>query len=152
VTAASAFPEARQIVDSAVPEGRWVTPDNLEPLRGVRGSYVLLVQLEQALNIGAGRQKTGHLPSGTFLYAGSAHGSGGLGARLGRHFRAGKKVHWHIDRLTVEASGLAAVAVENGNECQLVQALMLSDRVRVALDGFGSTDCRTCRSHLLMVR
>lgn len=132
-------------------EGQWISPDDLDGLEGKKGAYILLVTLEKALPVGAGRQKAGHLSPGTYAYAGSAYGPGGLAARLRRHFRADKKVHWHIDRLTLEASRLAAFIVENGDECQLVQALLATDGVEVAQEGFGSTDCLTCSSHLLAI-
>ena len=146
----AAFQAARDMVDDILPKGRWVAVDELDDLAGMKGAYILLIRLDESLPIGAGRRKTGHLASGVYLYSGSANGAGGLSARLRRHFRKEKKVHWHIDRLTLEAGDLAAFIVEHGNECQLVQALMQADGIKAALDGFGSTDCRSCRSHLLM--
>jgi Uri superfamily endonuclease len=41
--------------------------------------------------------------------------------------------------------------VENGNECALAEALLQSNSVAIALEGFGSTDCSSCRSHLLAI-
>nr|WP_321359115.1 GIY-YIG nuclease family protein [uncultured Hyphomonas sp.] len=146
-----AFESARVMLDAAAHEGEWVTPGTLERLKGRKGAYILLVLLDKALPVGAGRQKAGHLSPGMYAYAGSAYGPGGLGARIRRHFRHDKKVHWHIDRLTLEASGLAAVIVENGDECQLVQALLETGGAEVALKGFGSTDCLICSSHLMRI-
>lgn len=108
-----------------------------------------MIRLDKALPVGAGRTKTGNLPAGTYVYAGSAYGAGGLAARLRRHFRKDKKIHWHIDRLTVPASDLAAFVVEGGNECRLAELLLKTGDFEIALEGFGSTDCQTCRSHLL---
>lgn len=142
---------AQAVVAAARLVGRWITPANLDSLASRKGAYVLLVGLDRALLAGAGRCRSGHLPTGTYLYAGSAYGAGGIAARIGRHFKRDKKVHWHVDRLTLEASCLAAFIVENGNECELVEALLESNRVTIALEGFGSTNCSTCRSHLLAV-
>jgi Uri superfamily endonuclease len=140
---------AQAIVAAARLEGQWISPDHLSTQASLKGAYVLLIGLDRALPVGAGRHKSGQLPAGTYFYAGSAYGAGGLAARIGRHFRKDKKVHWHVDRLTLEASRLAAFIVENGNECALAEALLQSNSVAIALEGFGSTDCSSCRSHLL---
>jgi Uri superfamily endonuclease len=142
---------AQAIVAAARLEGQWISPDHLKTQASQKGAYVLLIGLDRALPVGAGRHKSGQLPAGTYFYAGSAYGAGGLAARIGRHFRKDKKVHWHVDRLTLEASRLAAFIVENGNECALAEALLQSNSVAIALEGFGSTDCSSCRSHLLAI-
>ena len=147
--APAALPRIRDRVHAAGLKGSWITSDKGEIPRGVKGAYLLLVGLEKALSVGAGRHRTGYLPAGTYLYAGSAYGAGGLSARIGRHFRKDKKVHWHIDRLTLEAGTLAAFSVEGGDECRLVRTLIEAGGMRPAMAGFGSTDCRTCLSHLL---
>ena len=149
MTGAPAFDRVRTRLAAAGLDGHWIVPGETDGLRGLKGAYVLTIQLDRALPVGAGRESAGHLPPGTYLYAGSAHGAGGLAARLRRHFRTDKKIHWHIDRLTLQAGGLAALAVVDGNECRLVAQLLSAGGFRIALDGFGSTDCRTCRSHLL---
>ena len=59
-------------------------------------------------------------------------------------------MHWHIDRLTVDAVETAVLAVMDGNECQLVSQLIDSEGFTVAVLGFGCTDCRSCESHLLV--
>lgn len=142
---------AQTIVAAAWLEGQWISPDHLNTQASLKGAYVLLIGLDRALPVGAGRHKSGQLPAGTYFYAGSAYGAGGIAARIGRHFRKDKKVHWHVDRLTLEASRLAAFIVENGNECALAEALLQSNSVAIALKGFGSTDCSSCRSHLLAI-
>jgi Uri superfamily endonuclease len=70
-------------------------------------------------------------------------------SRVRRHFRPSKKAHWHIDRLTVKAVEMAALAVPGGHECELVRRLLRPRLFEVAIPGFGSTDCRYCESHLL---
>jgi Uri superfamily endonuclease len=142
---------AQAIVAAARLEGQWISPDHLNTKASQKGAYVLLIGLDRALPVGAGRHKSGQLPAGTYFYAGSAYGAGDIAARIGRHFRKDKKVHWHVDRLTLEASRLAAFIVENGNECALAEALLQSNSVAIALEGFGSTDCSSCRSHLLAI-
>jgi len=89
------------------------------------------------------------LPGGCYVYAGSARGPGGIRARAGRHLRRGKRLRWHIDRLTETTAARWALAVPGGRECDLVQALLARPAYEVALAGFGSSDCRRCPTHLL---
>ena len=89
------------------------------------------------------------LNAGWYVYAGSAYGPGGIRARLGRHLKKNKKLHWHVDQLTSVANGMRAIAVPNGSECEIVARLARSRAFRLVADGFGSSDCRTCQSHLL---
>ncbi len=86
---------------------------------------------------------------GWYFYVGSARGSGGIRARVRRHFRHKKTAHWHIDRLTKEAVEMVALAVADGHECELSGKLLKSRRFKVAAADFGSTDGRICESHLL---
>ena len=89
--------------------------------------------------------------SGTYAYCGSAKGPGGLRARLARHCRSGKRLHWHIDHLGAAADLWGIVAMEDGNECHLRAALEAIPGASVPVPGFGSSDCQTCLSHLVML-
>jgi Uri superfamily endonuclease len=60
--------------------------------------------------------------------------------------RKGKLVHWHIDQLTERGAVTGAWIVPKGRECDLVTMLA---RLPMPIPGFGSSDCRRCRSHLL---
>lgn len=71
---------------------------------------------------------------------------------MGRHFRESKAIRWHIDHLTHRARTLQAVLIEGGTECDIVTALVTTGEFHIPLKGFGSTDCRRCRSHLLQLR
>ncbi len=110
------------------------TLDTIPPLPG---AYVLVIRLDTPLP---------PLAPGRYLYCGSAKGPGGLRARLGRHMRKGKKIRWHVDRLTEAGHVEGAYVFEDGNECDLVARL--SD-LPIPWPGFGSSDCRRCQSHLL---
>jgi Uri superfamily endonuclease len=109
------------------------------------GAYALLVALDAALLVHAGR-RSAVLERGRYLYCGSAKGPGGLRARLGRHFCRGKAQRWHIDQLTEAGRVLGAFVAPGGDECALVAA---HAHLPVPLEGFGSSDCPRCRSHLL---
>ena len=93
---------------------------------------------------------TVHLPAGTYLYAGSAMGPGGLAARLARHCRDQKKRHWHIDYL-LESATVEAIwwqVTNERNECRWAAAALVLPGASVPVARFGASDCR-CRSHLV---
>lgn len=91
------------------------------------------------------------LRPGAYVYCGSANGPGGLRARLARHLRADKRRHWHIDHLLAAARVDDLVALPGGNECDLVARFAAVVGNNFPVPGFGSSDCRRCRAHLLAV-
>ena len=127
-------------------------PEEADAISDAKGAYALLLRLDAPVEIRLRMAEPVSLSPGWFVYCGSAKGSGGLRARLRRHFRQDKALHWHIDRLTGVAARTAAVLVRDGNECALVAALLKGRRFDVAIPGFGSSDCRQCESHLLRFR
>ncbi|MEL1249506.1 GIY-YIG nuclease family protein [Aurantiacibacter gilvus] len=114
------------------------------------GAYLLTISLGEKF-AGSLRGKPYELPAGTYVYAGSANGPGGVAARVARHMRKDKKLHWHVDALTVAASEITAFAFPGGNECALVERL-LGEGYEAPLPGFGSSDCRSCPAHLLRLQ
>jgi len=112
-------------------------------------AYVLLVGLAGSRRVALGDRRDLELEAGWYAYGGSAKGPGGLKARVARHFQRGKPRHWHIDQLTDEADAIAALAVAGGGECALLRRLAASGAFTPAIRGFGSSDCRSCESHLL---
>jgi len=115
-----------------------------EDIPVVPGAYVLCLVVTSPLTITIGGA-THRLSAGRYLYCGSAYGPGGLRARIARHFRRKKPVRWHIDRLTTSARVRGAFVFPGGEECTL--AALLS-HLPMPIAGFGSSDCRHCRSHL----
>jgi len=123
-------------------------PKLLLAIPNEKGAYVLVIVLDRQLTVEAGG-RTGELRTGYYAYAGSAHGPGGLRARVARHLRRNKRLHWHVDQLT-EAGRIEGIAfARRASECDL--ATRLADTVgnTVPLPGFGSSDCRDCQSHLI---
>ncbi len=121
-------------------------PEN-EALDARKGAYLLLIELAEPLGF-ALRGKPVALDAGTYAYAGSAKGPGGIAARVARHKRKEKKAHWHIDALTLAAREITALAFPGGTECALMDRLLDSGLAQVPLAGFGSSDCRHCAAHL----
>jgi Uri superfamily endonuclease len=86
------------------------------------------------------------LPAGRYLYCGSAKGPGGLKTQLSHHMRRCKPVRRHVDRLTEQGLVIGSWIFPGGDECRLVQ---MCSYLLMPIAGFGSSDCATCRSHLL---
>lgn len=121
-----------------------------EAIPEAKGAYALAMRLDRPVPVLL-RGATAGLGPGWFVYAGSARGPGGLRGRLMRHFRRDKALHWHVDRLTSSAAEIGAVAFTDATECGIVARLGRSGAFDIPLEGFGSSDCRTCRAHLLRV-
>ena len=124
----------------------------LPDLPATPGTYVLLLKANAPIVLDMPRFGQVALPASQYAYVGSAHGPGGLRARVGRHLRAEKPLHWHIDYLTaalpivdvVAAAGIARL------ECIWVKRLIALDGTSVPVPGFGSSDCRNgCPAHLV---
>ncbi len=119
------------------------------------GTYVLALRLDEAQTLTVGRLGAVAFPAGSYLYAGSAHGPGGLRARLARHRRRlgeGKRTHWHVDILREHAVWGGAWGIASGQrlECDWTAALRALPGARVVVPGFGASDCR-CPAHLVHV-
>lgn len=116
------------------------------------GTYVLFLRLDAplALHIGALGMLT--LAPGWVAYVGSAHGSGGLHARVNRHLRADKPRHWHVDALTsaVPIRALWWTAAPARLECTWAEAIRTFSGCAVPVPRFGASDCK-CPAHLLAV-
>ena len=110
------------------------------------GAYILQIDLAEPVLVRLAGKPPTQLSAGRYYYCGSAYGPGGLRARLVRHMRHGKSVHWHIDQLTERGAVTGAWIVRKGRECDLVAMLA---PLPMPVPGFGNSDCACCRSHLL---
>ena len=119
-------------------------------LPAVGGAYLLIFGLEASAPLPK-RFEGLHLPAGRYVYAGSAYGPGGIRARCRRHLRRDKPRRWHVDWLTQAASEILIHAFREGDECALIRRLSKLAGIRFPVPGFGSSDCHTCRSHLLQL-
>ena len=91
------------------------------------------------------------LKPGRYAYCGSANGPGGIAARVRRHARPTKAAHWHVDHLTGAGRIIEAAACAGGSECDLLRRLLALPGAAIPVPGFGSSDCRTCPSHLVLL-
>lgn len=114
------------------------------------GVYQLLLHLPRAAQLKVGRLGTFLFPAGLYIYTGSA--LNGVEARLARHRRRRKKLHWHIDYF-LQHAGLRSVGVLRTSrkvECTLNREVLQQPGAQVIAKGFGSSDCR-CPAHLVFL-
>jgi Uri superfamily endonuclease len=113
---------------------------------------LLLLSLAQPARISVGRLGTFRFPAGHYTYAGSALGPGGLSARLGRHARVEKRLHWHVDYLIQHAVLECAwqIAHPERLECAWASAMRGLPGAQMPVPGFGASDCH-CPAHLVLL-
>lgn len=124
----------------------------MDDLPRLPGSYALQLYLPQAARLQVGRLGWFDFTAGHYVYMGSAMGSGGLRARLGRHLRGGSRLHWHIDvlRAVCQVSGYTFEAGSQPLECTWSRKIAGLGCASVPVPGFGASDCRSgCASHLV---
>jgi Uri superfamily endonuclease len=120
-----------------------------EALPDAPGTYGLALRLPQATSITVGALGRWCFPAGMYVYVGSAWGPGGLGARLRRHLREEKRLHWHVDYLRAVSRPVGVwLAPDRRVECAWAQTVQLAPGARVIAPGFGSSDCG-CSTHLV---
>ncbi len=87
------------------------------------------------------------LKPGFYIYVGSARGPGGIKARVTRHRRQKKKLHWHIDYLRRHTALIETWILAGDTNREHDWAKVLSSQYKIAHVRFGSSDCR-CATHL----
>ena len=110
-----------------------------------RGSYLLLLTLDSEKQIDVGSLGSVRFRKGCYLYVGSAMRN--LSARIARHARPAKTLHWHIDYLRQQADALTALPIRSPDreECEIARAAAAAFAHGAA--HFGSSDCG-CPTHL----
>lgn len=124
--------------------------DSGSALDSCGGLYALVCLLPRPARVSVGRLGEVSFPAGWYVYVGSARGPGGLAARVGRHLRAEKRAHWHVDHLLARAQVREAWGCPGAtsSECAWARALAHLPRARRWPQGFGASDCR-CLGHLV---
>ena len=112
------------------------------------GSYALVLRLPSRRKILVGKLGLVDFPRGHYIYFGSA--LGGLKARVDRHLRGDKKLHWHADYLSAEVPWEYAWQLADGQRWECVWAAEAINGAAAPVPGFGSSDCR-CPSPLVRV-
>lgn len=124
------------------------TSQNPRGLPAAGGTYALLLYLSRAAHLQIGKLGAFDFPRGYYVYVGSARGAGGLRARLTRHRRGTKKLHWHIDYLRTAARPCRVwySTRERDDECAWA-AMIQGKNPRIIVPRFGASDC-ACAAHL----
>lgn len=114
------------------------------------GTYVLILRLSRRTTIEVGQLGRFRFPAGWYAYVGSARGPGGLAARIARHRRTSKTLHWHVDYLRAHARPMAVwyAAGDQRRECAWAEALSRHPGASTPAPRFGASDCR-CPTHLV---
>lgn len=115
------------------------------------GCYSLIIELTRKASIRVGKLGEAVFPAGTYVYTGSA--MKGLEARLKRHCRRKKKIHWHIDYLLALPEARVRTIIlypaAHGQECRQNKRIATRSGATVILKNFGASDCKSaCKSHL----
>lgn len=108
------------------------------------GSYILLIKLTEEKEIAVGGWQSIPFRDGYYAYVGSA--MGGLQARIKRHLKRDKKLHWHIDYLLQKANVTGVILCETWDRVECTIARGLKPQLD-SISGFGCSDCQ-CSSHL----
>ena len=116
---------------------------------------MLAAALTEPLSLTIGNLGLYRLPAGYYAYCGSAHGPGGLQARIRRHLNLNAPVFWHIDYIKRQVSLEAVYWLESNSrmECCLAQVLAAFPAAIIPVPAFCSSDCRSgCLAHLVYFR
>jgi endonuclease-3 len=110
----------------------------------MKGSYILILKLENDNFIRIGINNKIFFKKGFYLYVGSA--LNGLEQRINRHLRKNKKIYWHIDYLLKYARIQYIFYKKNlfKEECRIAQHFFKKFK---SIEKFGCGDCN-CKSHL----
>ncbi len=111
------------------------------------GTYILLLRLEKRSNIAVGQNRQFSLKPALYFYVGSAHGPGGLFARLRRHTSVSTNKHWHIDYLLPHTKIIGALVREDKRYLECTWASWLNQTKASCVERFGASDCK-CKGHL----
>ena len=123
----------------------------------LRGTYTLLLACKRPFEVRIGKLGLTKIKRGTYLYTGSALGSGAvsLERRIARHRRRNKRVRWHVDYLTVrpEVAVANVICIESDKrlECQINRRIVSNLKAKPIIRRAGASDCN-CIGHLLSVK
>jgi sugar fermentation stimulation protein A len=109
------------------------------------GSYIIILNIRDDIDISVGKLGTIHFPKGFYLYVGSARRH--LTQRMERHLRKRKNFFWHIDYLRNHTDQCMALPIRSSEPLEHELAKALSTISHWHIPGFGSSDC-FCETHL----
>lgn len=119
----------------------------LRDLPSASGTYALVFGNTLSRTVRVGALDDIDIGPGYLVYVGSAFGPGGIRARIERHARSDKRLHWHIDYLGEYLSLEEALFTTAPERMEHAWAEALARLLEIAAPRFGASDCR-CDSHL----
>ncbi|MFQ5635070.1 MAG: DUF123 domain-containing protein [Gammaproteobacteria bacterium] len=117
------------------------------PLPSEGGCYALVLRNSRPRKVSVGALGRVSIEPGYLVYVGSAFGPGGIRARVGRHLRTTKPLHWHIDYLRRYLAIKEVWLTTAPESLEHAWAQRLVRDLEPAFPRFGASDCR-CGSHL----
>ena len=131
---------------------RMMSGVNRTEKRADSGSYSLVIHLPRPVSLAVGALGTFEFKKGFYIYTGRAKRN--LRARIERHLRSEKRLHWHIDYLLNEESArVTDVVVRPGlerSECAKNRQIASLPGAETCVPGFGASDCANgCGAHLV---
>lgn len=122
------------------------------------GAYQLYIKVSRKVKIEIGSLGEFNFEPGIYVYTGSAMKN--LRQRVARHQRLStskekNKLRWHIDYLLtnkfVHLEEIKLFQSTQKEECEINQILLKQGKAIISIEKFGSSDCRNCRSHLVLM-
>ncbi|ACB84173.1 GIY-YIG nuclease family protein [Natranaerobius thermophilus] len=111
--------------------------------------YLIVYQISDSINLTIGKLGDFELPKGYYLYIGRDKRN--IRSRVSRHIAHKKKLRWHIDYLSQNATPilmrLLPYRLDELSECDIAEKF-IQQGAQVIVPGFGASDCN-CFSHLL---
>jgi Uri superfamily endonuclease len=127
-----------------------INKENILDIQPISGTYLLILEAKKRQEIKIGSFGKMIVEKGFYIYVGSAFGVGGLHSRIKRQLQPPRKKHWHIDYLR-SATDLKEAWFsydQQRRECEWAISLSKLNDFSQPIQGFGSSDCKTCFSHL----
>lgn len=124
------------------------------PRQNNSGLYQLYIVLNKPIKITLTKFGEILIPKGVYIYTGRAKKN--LLQRINRHLKKKeKKIHWHIDHLLaskeVRIVRIKIIRGKKQSECQINLQTQKNIKGKIIIEGFGSSDCNKCKSHLLYI-
>ncbi|MFQ5756087.1 MAG: DUF123 domain-containing protein [Acidiferrobacterales bacterium] len=113
------------------------------------GTYALVLVSQRSMHVRIGRTGKLETQPGFYVYVGSAHGPGGVRARIAHHQKRALRPHWHIDylRAALELREVWFTYDPVRREHAWAMALNAWPGGALPVTHFGCSDCE-CDSHL----
>jgi sugar fermentation stimulation protein A len=104
-----------------------------------RGSYLLVLENENDFSKKIGRLGERRFQKGFYVYVGSA--LNGLSARIRRHQKMRKKIHWHLDYIVPSSMKIRKIyPIRRRERLEVSLAQRLTAIAGGYIDGFGASD------------